>query len=839
MSFFFGGGDEGALTRMAGHRHPPDAPGPRQALAGVAAYDWLNRAGTSTSAWPCASPRSRARTCRWTRRCSRSDRAAAGHRRPARRRSSTSAAAGVRPPPRLAARRVLAPALARLHAIPARRSRGGRGPLRRANEGFAVYGWQRAARVLRRVPHRGPDRPGDVPGASVDARDNTDQGDASNASRFYVHARMRLLAARAGGRTCCSETARSRPLPALPDAPDSPWRSCARTRSTGSSGPARRSTSRRRSSRPRGSGARPARSAARSRSSAGWSGRRGSGASRRPSPCSTARPRGSSTPARWPPSDRDPPRRRPADARDPLRRALELATVCGAPPLRRPPGPSSTPRARGRAPRRSPASRRSPPPRACRRPRRLGDTNRDIAQALYVTPKTVEVHLSNTYRKLGIRSRRELAGALGVASDTPQRDAELGRARRGGGRAAAGQGRFVLIEGPAGSARRAAGRPARARRGAGLRVLSARVGELEREFAFGVVRQLFERGSRPRVRSRARPRGRRGVRQPRRQRRGRVVRGAPRLYWLTLNLAADGPLLLAVDDLHWVDRSSVRFLAYLAKRLEGTPVLVAATLRSAEPGPTPCSSARSRATRRRSCSTPARSARRRRGARPRAARRGRRPRVLRRRARLHGRQPAAAAPAPAHARGRGRRADRRERRGDPRDRPARRRQHRAAAARPALPRRGRGRARDQRARRLRRPARDRGARRARRRRDGGGPCGSSCVRRSSGPSRRSPSSTRSCATPSTTSSPPGERDWRTRAPRACCAIWSSSPTTWPPAAARARRGEPWVAEQLESAAAAARGGARTPRWPTSSARSRSRRRRAAHGDLLGSARPRR
>ena len=41
-----------------------------------------------------------------------------------------------------------------------------------------------------------------------------------------------------------------------------------------------------------------------------------------------------------------------------------------------------------------------------------GQTNRDIAQALYVTPKTVEVHLSSAYRKLGIRSRRELAGQL-------------------------------------------------------------------------------------------------------------------------------------------------------------------------------------------------------------------------------------------------------------------------------------------------------------------------------------------------------------------------------------------------------------------------------------------
>jgi DNA-binding NarL/FixJ family response regulator len=39
-------------------------------------------------------------------------------------------------------------------------------------------------------------------------------------------------------------------------------------------------------------------------------------------------------------------------------------------------------------------------------------TNKDIAQALFVTPKTVEVHLSSAYRKLEIASRAELAGAL-------------------------------------------------------------------------------------------------------------------------------------------------------------------------------------------------------------------------------------------------------------------------------------------------------------------------------------------------------------------------------------------------------------------------------------------
>jgi DNA-binding NarL/FixJ family response regulator len=42
-----------------------------------------------------------------------------------------------------------------------------------------------------------------------------------------------------------------------------------------------------------------------------------------------------------------------------------------------------------------------------------GMSNREIAQSLFVTPKTVEVHLSHCYRKLEISSRRELPRALG------------------------------------------------------------------------------------------------------------------------------------------------------------------------------------------------------------------------------------------------------------------------------------------------------------------------------------------------------------------------------------------------------------------------------------------
>jgi DNA-binding CsgD family transcriptional regulator len=35
-----------------------------------------------------------------------------------------------------------------------------------------------------------------------------------------------------------------------------------------------------------------------------------------------------------------------------------------------------------------------------------------IARALYLSPKTIEWHLGNAYRKLGIRSRRDLPSAL-------------------------------------------------------------------------------------------------------------------------------------------------------------------------------------------------------------------------------------------------------------------------------------------------------------------------------------------------------------------------------------------------------------------------------------------
>ena len=49
-----------------------------------------------------------------------------------------------------------------------------------------------------------------------------------------------------------------------------------------------------------------------------------------------------------------------------------------------------------------------------------GAKNREIAEALFVTVRTVETHLSNVYRKLGVSGRAEIAAALQAVSGTEQ-----------------------------------------------------------------------------------------------------------------------------------------------------------------------------------------------------------------------------------------------------------------------------------------------------------------------------------------------------------------------------------------------------------------------------------
>ncbi|MEN0070054.1 MAG: LuxR C-terminal-related transcriptional regulator, partial [Propionicimonas sp.] len=108
--------------------------------------------------------------------------------------------------------------------------------------------------------------------------------------------------------------------------------------------------------------------------------------------------------------------RRPLEAREPLLRALDLASACGVEPMAA--RVRAELQAAGARPRRDAISGMdslTPSERRVVELAAAGRANRDIAQDLYVTPKTVEVHLSSAYRKLGIRSRGELGGVLAAA----------------------------------------------------------------------------------------------------------------------------------------------------------------------------------------------------------------------------------------------------------------------------------------------------------------------------------------------------------------------------------------------------------------------------------------
>jgi DNA-binding CsgD family transcriptional regulator len=66
-----------------------------------------------------------------------------------------------------------------------------------------------------------------------------------------------------------------------------------------------------------------------------------------------------------------------------------------------------------------------------------GATNREAADVLFLSPKTIEFHLATIYRKFGVRSRTELANTLNVdnvaLSDSPSpRDRAGGSVRNDG-----------------------------------------------------------------------------------------------------------------------------------------------------------------------------------------------------------------------------------------------------------------------------------------------------------------------------------------------------------------------------------------------------------------------
>ncbi|HYB29664.1 MAG TPA: AAA family ATPase [Solirubrobacteraceae bacterium] len=187
----------------------------------------------------------------------------------------------------------------------------------------------------------------------------------------------------------------------------------------------------------------------------------------------------------------------------------------------------------------------------------------------------------------------------GSARPLLERDGELAALQEAVGAARAGEGRLVVIEGSAGIGKSSLLAESRAiASGAEMRVLGARAGEHEAEFAFGVVRQLFEQ---PLANASA-------------DQRAEFLAGAAALveplfpavqpqpppaladspfairhglYWLAANIAYLQPTCLIVDDLHWADGPSLHWLGYLVRRLEGLPLVVVAATRPPEQGHDP------------------------------------------------------------------------------------------------------------------------------------------------------------------------------------------------------------------------------------------------------------
>jgi len=161
-------------------------------------------------------------------------------------------------------------------------------------------------------------------------------------------------------------------------------------------------------------------------------------------------------------------------------------------------------------------------------------------------------------------------------------------------RAAEGEGGMIVLAGDPGIGKTllidAASDEARSR---GFEVLVARGAELEGEFPFGIARQLLEPLVREASRERRReifhgaaglaeialdepPAGLAAAADP-------ALAALHGLYWTLANLTADGPILVAIDDAHWADLESIRWLEYLSRRLDGLPVAVVAAVRPAEP----------------------------------------------------------------------------------------------------------------------------------------------------------------------------------------------------------------------------------------------------------------
>jgi DNA-binding CsgD family transcriptional regulator len=195
----------------------------------------------------------------------------------------------------------------------------------------------------------------------------------------------------------------------------------------------------------------------------------------------------------------------------------------------------------------------------------------------------------------GIRAGAGSDGGALVAGVLLERDVELDLVADLVRDVGAGRGHALLFEAAAGLGKSALlEHGVSAGRAAGLLLLRARGHQLERGFAWGVARSLFESsvlGCPRSKRDRLLDGPAAAVRPIFGDRDGPVVGLSAdagyaithALYWLALRLAEREPLLVVVDDAHWADDPSLRWLIYVAGRVLEAPIGVLVAARPGEP----------------------------------------------------------------------------------------------------------------------------------------------------------------------------------------------------------------------------------------------------------------
>ena len=172
-----------------------------------------------------------------------------------------------------------------------------------------------------------------------------------------------------------------------------------------------------------------------------------------------------------------------------------------------------------------------------------------------------------------------------------QRDAEMAALDSRLGDVRAGTGRLILVEGPAGIGKSSLiAAAAQAAAATGVRVLRAWGGPLEHDAGWGIARQLFAplRGGAEwdalAVGAAALARRALDAEGAEPALDGEAMHAAAHgLVWLACGLAERGPALLVVDDVHWADAPSLRWLIQLVRQIADLPLGILCAVRSGEP----------------------------------------------------------------------------------------------------------------------------------------------------------------------------------------------------------------------------------------------------------------